>query len=268
MICSAYIAASRRSDRSIEARLESARRASEIHKRRCGRGLKVTEEAVMNEEMYEEEDPDYEQRVSRLRMVMNTPNYPYAAYSPMQQYYPVNMPMPPTNNNQDGINQDVTPGTPGLPSTTMDQQHPQHQFLFSPWYNQQAKSVSQSPLSPVSPGAINNGQYGQQMTHSMNNFVSPQPQQQQHLQQQHSPHFLAPTQFPQQQERTVPKDPYPISNESLNAEIVYDVAPIDVFGDIDFDADPTFSMAPPNNYTDFSNEQHNDFMNEQQNWGN
>jgi hypothetical protein len=52
----AYIAASRRSDRSIEARLESARRASEIHKRRTGKALRVTEEDVRNEEMYEEED--------------------------------------------------------------------------------------------------------------------------------------------------------------------------------------------------------------------
>jgi len=52
----AYIAASRRSDRSIEARLESARRASEIHKRRTGKALRVTEADVRNEEMYEEED--------------------------------------------------------------------------------------------------------------------------------------------------------------------------------------------------------------------
>ena len=54
----AYIAASRRSDRSLEARLESARRASEIHKKRTGRALRVTEQDVINEEMYEEEDDD------------------------------------------------------------------------------------------------------------------------------------------------------------------------------------------------------------------
>src|SRR5579859_2988144 len=52
----AYIAASRRSDRSLEARLESARRASEIQKRRTGKALRVTEADVQNEEMYEEED--------------------------------------------------------------------------------------------------------------------------------------------------------------------------------------------------------------------
>src|ERR1700712_2681794 len=71
MLRSAYIAASRRSDRSLEARMESARRASKVHKRRCGRSFRITEEAVNNEEMYEEEDPDYGQGVSLL----------YAAYA-------------------------------------------------------------------------------------------------------------------------------------------------------------------------------------------
>lgn len=52
----AYIAASRRSDRSLEARIESARRASEIHKKRTGRSLRITEQDVVNEEMYEEDD--------------------------------------------------------------------------------------------------------------------------------------------------------------------------------------------------------------------
>jgi hypothetical protein len=50
----AYIAASRRSDRGLEARMESARRASAIHEKRTGRALRVTEADVVNEEMYEE----------------------------------------------------------------------------------------------------------------------------------------------------------------------------------------------------------------------
>lgn len=41
IICSAYIAASRRSDRGLEARVESARHASEIHKKRTGHGLRA-----------------------------------------------------------------------------------------------------------------------------------------------------------------------------------------------------------------------------------
>ncbi|PHH86889.1 hypothetical protein CDD83_9626 [Cordyceps sp. RAO-2017] len=54
----AYIAASRRADRSIEARVQSARMASEIHKKRTGKGFRITEDIVMKEEMYEEEDED------------------------------------------------------------------------------------------------------------------------------------------------------------------------------------------------------------------
>ncbi|EWC47993.1 hypothetical protein DRE_02875 [Drechslerella stenobrocha 248] len=50
----AYIAASRRTDRSLEARVESARKASEVHRRRTGRGLRITEEEVLNDRMYEE----------------------------------------------------------------------------------------------------------------------------------------------------------------------------------------------------------------------
>ncbi|KAL8282787.1 hypothetical protein RB597_010162 [Gaeumannomyces tritici] len=54
----AYIAASRRADRSIEARVQSARMASDIHRRRTGKGFKISEEIVMKEEMYEEEEDD------------------------------------------------------------------------------------------------------------------------------------------------------------------------------------------------------------------
>lgn len=69
----AYIAASRRSDRSLEARVESARRASEIHKKRTGRSLRVREEDVMNEEMYEEEDDDLPMQFRRISAL--NPNF-------------------------------------------------------------------------------------------------------------------------------------------------------------------------------------------------
>lgn len=69
----AYIAASRRSDRSLEARVESARRASEIHKKRTGRSLRVREEDVMNEEMYEEEDDDLPMQYRRISAL--NPNF-------------------------------------------------------------------------------------------------------------------------------------------------------------------------------------------------
>lgn len=50
------MAASRRGDRSIEARVESAKAASKIHFERTGKRLKISEEIVRKEEMYEEED--------------------------------------------------------------------------------------------------------------------------------------------------------------------------------------------------------------------
>ncbi|KAL7938844.1 hypothetical protein V8C35DRAFT_89573 [Trichoderma chlorosporum] len=56
----AYIAASRRSDRDIEARIKSALQASKIHKKRTGKALRITREIVLNEAMYEEEDTELE----------------------------------------------------------------------------------------------------------------------------------------------------------------------------------------------------------------
>lgn len=52
----AFIAASRRNDRSLEARVVSALQASKVHKERTGKALKITEDIVKAEEMYEEED--------------------------------------------------------------------------------------------------------------------------------------------------------------------------------------------------------------------
>jgi hypothetical protein len=56
----------------LEARVESARRASEIHKRRTGRSLRVTEQDVINEEMYEEEDDDLPSQYRRLTAHLQT----------------------------------------------------------------------------------------------------------------------------------------------------------------------------------------------------
>lgn len=68
----AYIAASRRADRSIEARVQSARMASEIHKKRTGKGFKITEDIVLKEEMYEEEDDDLPRSYRLLSASMQT----------------------------------------------------------------------------------------------------------------------------------------------------------------------------------------------------
>ncbi|POG76953.1 hypothetical protein GLOIN_2v1871769 [Rhizophagus irregularis DAOM 181602=DAOM 197198] len=53
-------------DRSMEARIESARKASDIHKKRTGRALRITAEDVRNEEMYQEIDPDEEAKLDKF----------------------------------------------------------------------------------------------------------------------------------------------------------------------------------------------------------
>lgn len=68
----AYIAASRRADRSLEARVQSARMASEIHRKRTGRGLKVSEEIVQREEMYEEMEDDLPRSYQNLTAHLQT----------------------------------------------------------------------------------------------------------------------------------------------------------------------------------------------------
>ncbi len=51
----AYLAKSRRPELSIKTDIKSARRVSNIHKTRTGRALKVREEIVLSNELYEEE---------------------------------------------------------------------------------------------------------------------------------------------------------------------------------------------------------------------
>ncbi|RHZ82248.1 hypothetical protein Glove_110g110 [Diversispora epigaea] len=62
----AYIAASHRGDRSMEARIESARKASEIHKKRTGKALRITPEDVRNEEMYQEINDDEQEQLDQF----------------------------------------------------------------------------------------------------------------------------------------------------------------------------------------------------------
>lgn len=52
--------------------MQSARMASEIHRRRTGRGLKVTEEIVVKEEMYEEEEDDLPRQYKYLTAHLQT----------------------------------------------------------------------------------------------------------------------------------------------------------------------------------------------------
>jgi len=83
----AYIAASRRADRDIEHRIRSALKASECRRKRTGRGLKITREAVMGDEQYESEDDDHAVRRYSMPAATglssnNNNNQPYMQSSP------------------------------------------------------------------------------------------------------------------------------------------------------------------------------------------
>ncbi len=61
----------------MEARLESARKASEIHKKRTGKALRITLEDVRNEEMYQEIDAEEETKLGQFhREVTGEPPRP------------------------------------------------------------------------------------------------------------------------------------------------------------------------------------------------
>ncbi|KAJ6021023.1 hypothetical protein N7540_006527 [Penicillium herquei] len=67
----AFIAASRRKDRSLDARLESANRASQLHKKRTGKAFHITKEIVEKEAMYEEVDERYQEKRIRMLQAQN-----------------------------------------------------------------------------------------------------------------------------------------------------------------------------------------------------
>ncbi|CAG8098401.1 unnamed protein product [Penicillium salamii] len=67
----AFIAASRRKDRSLDARLESANRASMLHKKRTGKAFHITKEIVEKEAMYEEIDERYQEKRIKMLQAQN-----------------------------------------------------------------------------------------------------------------------------------------------------------------------------------------------------
>lgn len=67
----AFIAASRRKDRSLDARVESAQRASALHQKRTGRALYITREIVESEAMYEEVDDRYLEKRTHMLQIQN-----------------------------------------------------------------------------------------------------------------------------------------------------------------------------------------------------
>ncbi|KAF2121822.1 hypothetical protein BDV96DRAFT_593791 [Lophiotrema nucula] len=147
----AYIAASRRSDRSLEARIESARRASEIHKKRTGRALRVTEQDVVNEEMYEEEDDDLPTQYQRLSahlqsgsLMFNRKLHDYIATQAavrnqfMQQYSPFQFA---------GNGQQLQPNASQFQGQVMNPYMQQPQMLPPHMFHQTPQSFNGSPAT-------------------------------------------------------------------------------------------------------------------------
>ncbi|KAI9731418.1 MAG: hypothetical protein M1818_007808 [Claussenomyces sp. TS43310] len=166
----AYIAASRRSDRSLEARVESARRASEIHKRRTGRSLRVTEQDVINEEMYEEEDDDLPVQYRRLTAHLQTGSVDFnrrlSAYltnhvamrsaleQTINQSYAQQFPNAPQHYNQSAMF--PSPMMPYQQQSQQPQHHPPEAMYRQPLYPMRmAHSSHQRSASIATPQELN-----------------------------------------------------------------------------------------------------------------
>ena len=148
----AYIAASRRSDRSLEARVESARRASEIHKRRTGRSLRVTEQDVVNEEMYEEEDDDLPSQYRRLTASLNTSSSDFNRR--LATYLTTNVAM------REALDRAIAQQNgqqPGLWNPQLQQQQTPHQTFFGQSFPQNPTMIPPSMMHYRSP-VFNNTQ--------------------------------------------------------------------------------------------------------------
>jgi hypothetical protein len=135
--------------------MESARRASDLHQKRTGKKLRITEKIVQNEEMYEEEDPNYEERARRREQWLS-PTFPYSGIpqSPGGFSYPQPLqifPFQPTSNSNN----------PSALNTNVSNSNS----------NNNTNGVPQSPLSPISPMAMHLHQQHQlQLQLSQQNF--------------------------------------------------------------------------------------------------
>ncbi|KAF2084490.1 hypothetical protein K490DRAFT_68611 [Saccharata proteae CBS 121410] len=187
----AYIAASRRSDRSLEARIESARRASEIHKKRTGRALRVTEQDVVNEEMYEEEDDDLPAQYRRLTAHLQTNSVDFNRK--LQAYLATHHAgrqalMDPS---MMGFFGQGYPNAPNFAPQTMPQSQMQQQMLPPQMVHRSPQSFRSSPY-PVPPQGFKAAQHQRSQS-----FAAPQ---ELHAQQQQAP-VRADSKSPEEQRR-------------------------------------------------------------------
>jgi hypothetical protein len=140
----------------MEARMESARRASDLHQKRTGKKLRITETIVQNEEMYEEEDPNYEERARRREQWLS-PSFNYSA-----------MPQSPGNFSYPQPLQ-IFPFQPASAANTPP-------ALNTNVSNSGTNAIPQSPLTPASPMAMQLQQYHFQLQlHQQNSYSQSNP---------------------------------------------------------------------------------------------
>ncbi|KAF8866109.1 hypothetical protein BDZ45DRAFT_332738 [Acephala macrosclerotiorum] len=138
----AYVAASRRSDRSLEARVESAKRASAIHKQRTGREFKISEQIVQDEEMYEEQDDNMPFQYRGLAAHLQTTDPQFNAR--LSAFLQTQIGMRDMANSMNGANgMNFSYGYPGATQFT---QFPQAIGAHQVQHNQPLQQVQNTPL--------------------------------------------------------------------------------------------------------------------------
>lgn len=181
----AYIAASRRSDRSLEARFESARRASEIHKKRTGKGFRITELDVQNEEMYEEEEDDLPMQYRNINMHLQTGSHDFDAR--LQAYLANAVAF------RKALAGAVQQGQPSVDFIN-SKQYADHESLFPKhsdnWRNSQHVQNLNSTAGKVPLAQNSAGMYSQLMSNAPRYAMPRQHQAQQNHLQQQQPHSL------------------------------------------------------------------------------
>jgi hypothetical protein len=154
----------------LEARVESARRASEIHKRRTGRSLKVTEQDVINEEMYEEEDDDMPWQYRSLTAHLRTGS---ADFDRRLSAYLTNQVAMRSALGQGIINAYAQDYGQGQPSQFANQQpYFPSPMLAHQQQQQMGQQTMQQPIKPISPSMQRQAPYPSPRTQQMQQFRS------------------------------------------------------------------------------------------------
>ncbi|KAM0610041.1 hypothetical protein D7B24_003971 [Verticillium nonalfalfae] len=176
----AYIAASRRADRSLEARVKSAQMASEIHKKRTGKGFKITERIVQAEEMYEEEEDDmprsYRMLAAHLQTGSSEMNYRVNAFL-ANRVAMASMVAGLRNEDwlQNPINKMFAESFPDVGKQAQAMNHRLSNPNDSAYYGPLAGQSAQQPLSPMSPAASISPNFGAVDYHAPSPYHAPTP---------------------------------------------------------------------------------------------